>query len=91
MEENSNVRPSVQDASRFTKEPGDMTIGDLARWSAAFESLQPLSPPEQFLVSEQWMVALMAIATKQGMESLGGLAYIVDQETQLLLEKEQQK
>lgn len=82
------VRPEVEEATRL---PEDLTIGALAKWSTGFVGFHPLTHQEQYLVNEQWIVALTAIATKQEVESLGGLAYIVDQETQLLLAKKGRK
>ena len=85
------VREEVVEATRFTKEPGQYTLGELATWSASIQKLAPFTVTEEQLISEQWVHALTEITLRQGLSNLGGLAYIVDQEAQKLVEKEQQK
>lgn len=85
------MRVEVQEATRFPKEPGDMTLGELARWSANLGTFFPFTPAEEVLVTEQWMLALVAINQREGLSNIGGLAYVIDQESRLLLEKETQK
>lgn len=82
------VRPEVEEATRL---PEDLTIGALARWSVTLQSFHPLTGQETFLVNEQWLAGLGALAEKQGVTNLGGIAYIVDSEAQQLIRKEWEK
>lgn len=82
------VRPEVEEASRL---PEPLTIGALARWSAALQNLDPRSYQEGILINEQWIEGLKRLAAQQEVEHLGGIAYIVDQEAQQLLRKGREK
>ena len=76
--EEGNVRPEVEELTRFPAEaPEKMTIGQAAVWNNKLRALAPFSAIEERFVTEQFVIMTAAIAEREQVPP-GILAYIVE-------------
>ena len=73
------VRGRILDITKFGRDdPENMTLKEVITYwmdvNKVIEDVGPLTPHDRAFVSEQWMVLIVAVAEKQGVQP-GGLAY----------------